>query len=199
MINLNISKIAVSVIMALSFSMTSCQAQTHPSIKNADNSQAQEVEPKQIEILSKSSDVAAITPLRLGKKITQVSPYVMANYGFQKLAGAENFQISLFTTAYESMIYENENPLVAILFIQRGDLQEMPLAFNVLGDLNPEFSDTLNFCVFDDTIENKLTVYASYTCKLEQAPSTGAITLEYNLGENSVAINGREKYQLGSE
>ena len=196
MINLNISKLSVGVIITLSLSMTSCQAQTAPSIENADNSQAQEVEPKQIEILSEPSDVAAVTPLRLGKKITQVSPYVMANYGFQKLAGAENFQISLSTTAYESMIYENENPIVAVLFIQRGDLQEMPLGFYVYGDLDPEFSDTLNFCIFDDDIENKLTVYASYSCKLEQAPSTGAITLEFNLGENSVAINGREKHRL---
>lgn len=196
MINLNISKFSVGVIITLSLSMTSCQAQTAPSIENADNSQAQEVEPKQIEILSEPSDVTAVTPLRLGKKITQVSPYVMANYGFQKLAGAENFQISLFTTAYESMIYENENPIVAVLFIQRGDLQEMPLGFYVYGDLDPEFSDTLNFCIFDDDVENELTVYASYSCKLEQAPSTGAITLEFNLGENSVAINGREKHQL---
>jgi hypothetical protein len=196
MINLNISKLSVGVIIALSFSMTSCQAQTSPSMENVDNSQVQEGAPNQIQTLSKPSDVAAITPLRLGKKITKVSPYIMANYGFQKLAGAENFQISLFTTAFESMIYENENPLVAILFIQRGDLQEIPLAFYVYGELNPEFNDTLNFCVFDDNIENKLTVYASYSCDLTTAPSTGAITVKFNLAENSVAIDGREQHQL---
>lgn len=194
--NLNISKLSIGVFIALSFSMTSCQAQTAPSTENTDGLQAVEEEPKQIEVLSEPSGLVAVTPLRLGKKITQVSPYIMANYGFQKLAGAENFQISLFTTAYESMVYENENPLVAILFVQRGDLQEMPLAFYVFGDLDPEFSDILNFCVFDDDIENKLTVYASYSCNLGKAPSTGAITIEFNLADNSVAIDGREKHQL---
>lgn len=182
--------------MMLSFSLNSCQAQTAPNLENADDSQAAEAELLQIETLPESSNVATVTPLRLGKKITQVSPYIMANYGFQKLAGAENFQISLFTSAYETMVYENENPLVAILFIQRGDLQEIPLAFYVLGDLDPEFSDTLNFCVFDADVENKLIVYASYSCDSGKAPSTGAITIEFNLGSNGVVIDGREKYQL---
>ncbi len=120
----------------------------------------------------------------------------MANYGFQKLTGAEHFQISLFTTTYESMVRENNNPIVAILFVQRGDLQESPLAFYVFGKLDPEFSDTLNFCIFDPKDEYKLIVYASYSCVTGLAPETGSITIELNLSANSVMIDGQENYQL---
>ena len=189
-------KISIGIFVSLSLFLGSCEANTPPSYKNSDNLQTEQTEPLKNEVLTQSIKKKSFTPLRIGKKVTEISPYVMSSYGFKKLIGAEHFQISLFAAHSEDMIYEGEIPIVAIMFVLKGDLHEIPLAFHVYGDLDPEFSDTLNFCVFDDNIENKLTVYASYSCKLEHAPSTGAITLEFNLGENSLAIDGREKHQL---
>jgi len=189
-------KVFIGIFAALSISLSSCEAKTAPSAEEADNSQVVPSEELGNEALSQNESYASITPLQIEKKVSQLSPYIMVNYGFQKLVGAEHFQVSLFAAHTEDMIYEDEKPIVAIMFVSRGDLQETPLAFYIAGELNPEFNDRLNFCVLDGDDEDRLIIYAIDSCHAGKAPYIGSITVQLNLSDNSVIIDGKKKYQL---
>ena len=94
-----------------------------------DNSSQQEEQAQtpEAEVKIKEQPNLFITPLTLGKELSQVSPYIMFNYRLQK----SEHPAYIFTTSYEEMEYDGENLIVGVLFLSNGDLHEPPLAFYI--------------------------------------------------------------------
>ena len=111
----------------------------------------------------------------------------MSTYGVHKLIGSTSFQVSIYTAHTEEMIYEHEAPVVAIMFVSKGDLHEMPLAFYILGEIDPELSNTLNFCALN--YDDKMVLYASATCLSEGPPHSQPITLKLTPSMDSLIID----------
>jgi hypothetical protein len=135
------------------------------------------------------NDPIFVPPLHIGKKLDQISPYVMSTYGFHKVFGASSFQVSIHTANYEDMVESNEKKIVAVLFISQGDLHEAPLSFYIHADLEPGFVSGLNFCAIPS--ENEITVYARLDCDTSNVPKEGSISIQWDpWKENAINIDG---------
>ena len=132
-----------------------------------------------------------ITPLKLGKELSQVSPYIMLNYAFHK----SKSPVYLFTTPYEQMEYEKENLIVGVMFISNGDLHEPPLAFYIYGEKHPDFITSVTFCIHEDKSENgsekKLSIFASHSCQFDAQAKAGSIEVVYQTDE-TLLINQKK-------
>jgi len=139
-----------------------------------------------------------ITPLTLGKELSQVSPYIMLNYGFHK----SESPIYLFTTSYEQMEYEEENLIVGLMFISNGDLHEPPLAFYIYGEKHPDFITSVTFCINEDepTNENvkKLSIFASHSCVFDAQAKAGSIEVVYKSDETLLINQKKYKYDYNT-
>jgi len=135
-----------------------------------------------------------ITPLRLGKELSQVSPYIMFNYRLQ----TSEHPVYVFTTSYEGMEYDGENLIVGIMFLSNGDLQEPPLAFYIYGEKHPDFITSVTFCIHENNPVNegdkKLNIFASHSCLFDAQAKAGSIEVVYKTDETLLINQKSYKY-----
>ena len=139
-----------------------------------------------------------ITPLTLGKELSQVSPYIMFNYRLQK----SESPVYVFTTSYEGMEYDGDDLIVGVMFISNGDLQEPPLAFYIYGEKHPDFITSVTFCIHEDETTNervkKFSIFASHSCVFDAQAKAGSIEVIYKADETLLINQKKYKYDYDS-
>lgn len=185
---MRLSLVGIIIIVA---ALIGCQA------NGTDNSEPPvRVENHEDKTIAEEKPNLFITPLTLGRELSQVSPYIMFNYGLHKSKGP----IYLFTTSYEQMEYEEdnlENLIVGILFINQGDLHEPPLGFYIYGERHPDFITSVNFCIHEDEIVDEkewtVSIFARTSCVFDAQAKAGSLHVTYKPDE-AVFVN-QEKYK----
>jgi hypothetical protein len=161
-----------------------------------DNSSQQEEQAQtpEAEVKIKEQPNLFITPLTLGKELSQVSPYIMFNYRLQK----SEHPAYIFTTSYEEMEYDGDNLIVGVMFISNGDLQEPPLAFYIYGEKHPDFITSVTFCIHEDETTNervkKFSIFASHSCVFDAQAKAGSIEVIYKADETLLINQKKYKY-----
>ncbi len=179
-------KLFALTLLTLSLLLGGCEARQAPSVNSTNDPKITAPDLDKNKAQVKDIQYKFNTPLRIGKKVTELTPYLMSTYSFHKRIRSTGFLVSIYTAHTEEMIYEGEEPVVAIMFVSKGDLHEMPLAFYIIGELDPKINNTLNFCAL--SYDDKMVLYASATCLSEGPPNSQPITLKWTPSSNSVTI-----------
>jgi len=164
------------------------------SATSQDNSSQQEEQAQtpEAEVKIKEQPNLFITPLTLGKELSQVSPYIMFNYRLQK----SEHPAYIFTTSYEEMEYDGENLIVGVLFLSNGDLHEPPLAFYIYGKKHPDFITSVTFCIHKNETEGekKLSIFVSHSCLFDAQAKESSIEVVYKADETLLINQKSYKY-----